>query len=144
MVSWQSKSHSCQYLMLMYQHQLIYTSLVGSPQAEALCRNLIFVQRSMVAGGLATIAGHLLQNDLITQQNYNDALAVCGRGPLEQATILTNSILLKIKYNPENYFPLLIESLRQSGSSDAADTLVQEQVSDCWHYYVIQNKTSLV
>ena len=106
----------------MYQHQLIYISLVGSatsnPQTKALHHNLIFVQRSMVAGGLATISGHLLQNDLITQQNHNDALAVC-------AMILINSILQKIENNPEVYFPRLIEALRNSNLSDVADTLEQ-------------------
>ena len=87
----------------------------------------------MATGGLATIASHLLQNELITQQNHTDALAVCGRGPLGLATILTNSIMLKLKHDPNVYFPRLIEALRQSGMSDAADTLEQAIVSDCLH-----------
>ena len=87
----------------------------------------------MATGGLATIAGHLLENELITQQNHTDALAVCGRGPLVQTTILTNSIMVKIKHDPGVYFPCLIEALRQSGMSDAADTLEQAIVSDCLH-----------
>ena len=115
-----------------------FTSLAGSvhsystsnPQAEALCRNLVFVQESMVTGGLATIAGHLLENDLITQQNYSDTLAVCGRGPLDQTAILTNSITLKIKCNPQLYFPRLINALKQSGLCDTADRLEQAIVSD--------------
>ena len=85
----------------------------------------------MATGGLATIASHLLENELITQQNCTDALAACGRGPLVQTTILTNSIMLKIKHNPRVYFPRLLEALRQSSMSDAADTLEQTIVSDC-------------
>ena len=45
-----------------------------NPKAEALRRNIAFIQESMATGGLSTIAGHLLQLDLITGQNYRDSL----------------------------------------------------------------------
>ena len=125
---------------LLHLQVLLTATLAILRHAEALRHHLVFVQNSMVTGGLGTIAGHLLQNDLITQQNYTDALAACGRGPLEQATILTNSIMLKIKHNPGVYFPCLIEALRQSDMSDAADTLQTR----CRHTTMQKVKNTLV
>ena len=47
----------------------ILSEMAGNPKAEALRRNIAFIQESMATDGLSTIAGHLLQLNLITEQN---------------------------------------------------------------------------
>ena len=88
-------------------------------------RNIAFIQQSIVAGGLATVAGYLLQSELITRQNHDDALAPCGRGPVDQAAMLMRTVELKIESNPDLYFPRFTAALRWSNLGNVADTLEQ-------------------
>ena len=94
-------------------------------KAEALRRNIAFIQESMATGGLSTIAGHLFQLDLITRQNYRDSLAPCGRGPDDQAAMLMTTVELRIRNSPDVYFTKFIEALRQSHLGNVADRLLQ-------------------
>ena len=94
-------------------------------KAEALRRNIAFIQENMATGGLATIASHLLQLDLITEQNYRDSLAPCGRGPDDQAAMLMISVEVRIRGDPDVYFTRFIEALRRSHLGNVADRLVQ-------------------
>ena len=95
-------------------------------KAEVLRRNIAFIQQSIAAGGLATVAGYLLQFELITRQNHDDALAPCGRGPVDQAAMLMRTVEVKIESNPDLYFPRFTQALRWSNLGNVADTLEQE------------------
>ena len=105
----------------------------GNPKAEALQRNIAFIQKSMARGGLSTIGINLLQLDLITEQNYYDSLAPCGRGPDDQAAILMGTVEVKIRDNPDVYFTRFIEALRRSHLGNVADRLVQALPEDQRH-----------
>ena len=99
--------------------------MAGNPKVEALRRNIAFIQESIATGGLATIASHLLQLDLITGQNYRDSLAPCGRGPDDQAAMLMTTVESRIRNSPDVYFTRFIEALRRSNLGYVADRLVQ-------------------
>ena len=102
------------------------------PKVEALWQNICFIQESMATGGLSTIAGHLIQLDLITRQNYYD-LATCGRGPVDQAAMLMRTVEVRIRDNPDVYFTRFIEALRRSHLGNVADRLVQALPEDQRH-----------
>ena len=106
--------------------------MAENPKGEALRRNIAFIQESMATGGLSTIAGHLLQLDLITRQNYYD-LATCGRGPVDQAAMLMRTVEVRIRDNPDVYFTRFIEALRRSHLGNVADRLVQALPEDQRH-----------
>ena len=89
-------------------------------------RNISFIQRNIAAGGLTTVAGCLLENDLITRQNHDDALASCGKGHVDQAAMLMGTVELKIEGNPDLYFPKFTEALRKSNLGNVADKLEQQ------------------
>ena len=103
----------------------IMSKMAENPKAEALRRNIAFIQESMATGGLSTIASHLKELDLITRQNYYD-LATCGRGPVDQAAMLMTSVEVRIRDNPDVYFTRFIEALRRSNLGYVADRLVPE------------------
>ena len=107
--------------------------MAGNPKAEALRRNIAFVQESMATGGLSTIASNLLQLDLITGQNHRDSLAPCGRGPDDQAAMFMTSVEVRIRDNPDVYFTRFIEALRRSHLGNVADRLVQALPEDQRH-----------
>ena len=111
------------------------SEMAGNPRAEALRRNIAFIQESMATGGLSTIASHLLQLDLITGQNYRDSLAPCGRGPDDQAAMLMRTVESRIRNSPDVYFSRFIEALRRSNLGYVADRLVQalEETEDQRH-----------
>ena len=103
-------------------------------KAGVLRRNIAFIQQSITAGGLATVAGYLLQFELITRQDHDDALALCGGGPVDQAAMLMRTVELKITNNPDLYFPRFTRALRCSNQGNVADTLEQElarQLNQC-------------
>ena len=93
-------------------------------------RNIAFIQQIIAAGGLATVAGYLLQFELITRQNHDDALAPCGRGPVDQAAMLMRTVELKIESNPDLYFPRFTAALRWSNLGNVADTLEQQALPE--------------
>ena len=101
-------------------------------KAEAIRRNIAFIQESMATGGLSTIAGHLFQLDLITRQNYYD-LEAFGRGPVDQAAMLMRTVEVRIRDNPDVYFTRFIEALRRSHLGNVADRLVQSLPEDQRH-----------
>ena len=107
--------------------------MAENPKAEALRRNFPFIQESMATSGLTAIAGHLLQLDLITAENYRDCLAPCGRGPDRQAAMLMTSVEVRIRDNPDVYFTRFIEALRRSHLGNVADRLVQARPEDQCH-----------
>ena len=90
---------------------------------ELVRRNIAFIEQSIAAGGLATVAGYLLQFELITRQNRNDALASNGKGPVDQAAMLMRTVELKIESNPDVYFPKFTEALRKSNLDNVAEKL---------------------
>ena len=96
-------------------------------KVDIVRRNIGFIQQSIAAGGLATVAGYLLQFELITRQNHDDALAPCGRGPVDQAAMLMRTVELTIESNPGLYFPMFIEALRRSNLGNVADQLLEQQ-----------------
>ena len=99
--------------------------MAKTPQAEAVRRNIAVIQQGMATGGLATIASHFLQLDLITGQNYRDSLASCGKGPDDQAAMLMSAVESRIRNSPDVYFTKLIEALRRSNLGYVADRLEQ-------------------
>ena len=99
-------------------------------KVEVVRRNIAFIQQSIAAGGLATVAGYLLQFELITRQNHDDALAPCGRGPSDQAAMLMRTVELKIRSNPDLYFPRFTQALRWSNLGNVADLLEQQALAD--------------
>ena len=113
-------------------------------KAVVLRRNIAFIQQSIATGGLATVAGYLLQFELITRQNHDDALAPCGRGAVDQAAMLMRTVELKITNNPDLYFSRFTAALRCSNLSDVAYTLEHELArqedqchSTCEIYYLL-------
>ena len=58
--------------------------------------------------------GYLLQFELITRQNHDDALVSYGKGPVDQATMVMRTVELKIESDPDLYFPRFIQALRWS------------------------------
>ena len=107
--------------------------MAGNPKADALRHNIAFIQQSVATGGLSTIASHLLQLDLITEQNYRDSLATYGRGPDDQAAMLLTTVEVRIRDNPDVYFARFIEALRRSHLGNVADRLVQALPEDQRH-----------
>ena len=99
-------------------------------KVEVVRGNIAFIQQSIAAGGLATVAGYLLQFGLITRQNHDDALAPCGRGPVEQAAMLMRTVELTIESNSDLYFPRFTAALRWSNLGNVADTLEQEALPE--------------
>ena len=99
-------------------------------KVEVVRRNIAFIQQSIAAGGLATVAGYLLQFELITRQNHDDALATLGRGPSDQAAMLMRTVELKIRSNPDLYFPRFTQALRWSNLGNVADLLEQQALPD--------------
>ena len=93
---------------------------------EAIRRNNVLIQQSIATGGLATVAGYLLQSELITKQKYHDVLAPCGREPVHGAAILMKTVELKIWSDPDLYFPRFIHALRSSDLGNVADRLEQQ------------------
>ena len=93
---------------------------------EVVRSNIVFIQRSIAASGLATVAGYLLQSNLITRQNHDDALTPSGRGPVDQAAMLMRTVELKIESDPDLYFPRFTQTLRSSNMGDVADRLEQQ------------------
>ena len=102
----------------------------GNPEAYAVESDIVFIQESITAGGLATVAGKFLELDLITRQNYDDSLAVRGGGPLDQAVILMKTVKLKIRTSPGVYFPRFTKALRLSSLDYVAEKL-EQALSDC-------------
>ena len=100
-------------------------------KVEVVRRNIAFIQQSIAAGGLATVAGYLLQFGLITRQNHDDALATFGRGPSDQAAMLMRTVELKIESNSDLYFPWFTHALRWSNLGNLADTLEQQALPEC-------------
>ena len=99
-------------------------------KVEVVRRNIAFIQQSIAAGGLATVAGYLLQFELITRQNNDDALATLGRGPSDQAAMLMRTVELKIESNPDLYFPKFTQALRWSNLGNVADLLEQQALPE--------------
>ena len=99
-------------------------------KVEVVRRNIAFIQQSIAAGGLATVAGYLLQFELITRQNHDDALATLGRGPSDQAAMLMRTVELKIESNPDLYFPKFTQALRWSNLGNVADLLEQQALPE--------------
>ena len=95
-------------------------------KSEALRRNTVLIQQSIAAGGLATVAGYLLQFELITRQNRDDALAFYGKGPVDQAAMLMRTVELTIESDPDLYFPRFTQALRLSNLGHVAAILEQE------------------
>ena len=95
-------------------------------KSEVLRRNIAFIQQNIAAGGLATVAGYLLQFELITRQNHVDALASYGRGPVDQAALLMRTVELKIESDPDLYFQRFTQALRCSNLGNVAAMLEQE------------------
>ena len=109
--------------------------MAENPKVEALWQNIGFIQESMATGGLSTIASRLKELDLITRQNYYD-LAMCGRGPVDQAAMLMRTVEVRIRDNPDMYFTRFIVALRRSHLGNVADRLVQalpedQRISTC-------------
>ena len=111
----------------------ILSEMAGNPKTEALRRNIAFIQENIATGGLYNVASHLLQLNLITEQNYRDSLALYGRGPDYQAAMLMTSVEVRIRDNPDVYFPRFIEALRRSHLGNVADRLVQALPEDQRH-----------
>ena len=107
--------------------------MAENQKAEVVRRNIAFIQESMATGGLATIATHLLQLDLITEENYRYSLAPCGRGPDHQAAMLMETVKVRIRGDPDVYFTRFIEALRRSHLGNVADRLVQVLPEDQRH-----------
>ena len=99
-------------------------------KVEVVRRNIAFIQQSIAAGGLATVAGYLLQFELITRQNHDDALATLGRGPSDQAAMLMRTVELKIRSNPDLYFPRFTQALRWSNLGNVTDLLEQQALPE--------------
>ena len=106
-----------------YTHEMAENQ---TSKSEYLRRNIAFIQQSIAAGGLATVAGYLLQFELITRQNHDDALAPCGRGPVDQAAMLMRNVELKIESDPDLYFPRFTQALWRSNLGHVAAMLEQE------------------
>ena len=98
------------------------------PKVEVIRRNFFFIQQSIASSRpvLLTVTGYLLQFDLITRQNHDDALAR-GRGLVPQAATLTRIVESKIKRNPDLYFPRFTQALRLSNLHYVADRLEQHE-----------------
>ena len=94
-----------------------------NPQALAISKNRVFITENVAVGGLSTVSGYLLQEDLITPQNHDDVLAVCGDGRRDKADKLLTAVEVKIKGDPEQYYPKFIVALRSSGLGFVADKL---------------------
>ena len=99
-------------------------------KVEVVRCNIAFIQQSIAAGGLATVAGYLLQFELITRQNHDDALATLGRGPSDQAAMLMRTVELKIESDPDLYFPKFTQALRWSNLGNVADLLEQQALAE--------------
>ena len=99
------------------------------PIMEAIRRNFFFIQKSIAASRpvLLTVAGYLLQFELITRQNHDDALA--SSRLVHQAATLMRTVELKIKSDPYLYFPRFTQVLRLSDLSYVADSLEQQALS---------------
>ena len=97
-------------------------------KSEALRRNSVLIQQSIASGGLTTVAGYLLQFELITRQNRDDALASYGKGPVDQAAMLMRTVELKIESDPDLYFPRFIQALRWSNLGHVVAMLEQDLV----------------
>ena len=96
-----------------------------NPQAQAISNNMVFIRDNVAVSGLSTVAGYLLQEGLIAQQNFDDALAACGKGPHDQAIKLLRPVEEKIKGDPNKFFPKFIVALRSSDLGFVADKLEQ-------------------
>ena len=99
-------------------------------KVEVVRRNSLFIQQHIAAGGLSTVAGYLLHFELITRQNYGDAVAIFGRGPSDQAAMLMSIVELKIESNPDLYFPKFTQALRLSNLGNVADLLEQQALPE--------------
>ena len=108
---------------------------------ELVRRNIAFVEQNIAAGGLATVAGYLLQFELITRQNRDDALASSGKGPVDQAAMLMRMVELKIESDPDLYFPRFTEALRKSNLNNVADKLEQPATASLEHNCVPGKRT---
>ena len=97
------------------------------PKVEVIRRNFFFIQQSIAASRplLLTVTGYLLQFDLITRQNHDDALARGRLGLVHQAATLTRTVESKIKRNSDLYFPRFTQALRLSNLHHVADRLEQ-------------------
>ena len=104
---------------------------------ELVRRNIVFIEQSIAAGGLATVAGYFLQFELITRQNHDDAIASIGKGPVDQAAMLMGTVELKIKSDPDLYFPKFIEALRKSNLGYVADKMEQPATASLEHNSVL-------
>ena len=115
-----------------YKHVAPVTKMAANHdrKVEVVRRNIAFIQQSIAAGGLATVAGYLLQFELITRQNHDDALATLGRGPSDQAAMLMRTVELKIESNSDLYFPRFTNALRWSNLGNVADTLEQQALPE--------------
>ena len=85
-----------------------------NPQALAISKNRGFITENVAVGGLETVSGYLLQEGLVSRQNHDDALAVFGIGPRVKADKLLTAVEVKIKGDPEKFFPKFIAALRSS------------------------------
>ena len=104
-------------------------------------RNIVFIQQSIAAGGLATVAGYFLQFELITRQNHDDAIAPSGKGSIDQAAMLMRTVELKIKSNPDLYFSKFTEALRESNLGNVVDRLEQPATASLEHNSVSDKHT---
>ena len=96
-----------------------------NPQALAISKNRGFITENVAVGGLATVSGYLLQEGLVSQQNHDDALAMSGIGQRDKADKLLTAVEVKIKRDPDKFFPKFIVALRSSDLEFVADQLEQ-------------------
>ena len=80
--------------------------------------------KRVFVSGPATIAGYLLQLELITRQHYENVLEGFGRASFMIA------VELKIESNPDLYFPRFIQALRWSDLDYLADMLEQQALPE--------------
>ena len=88
-----------------------------------------FITDTIAAGGkagLITLAGHLLGEDLITQQLHAAVIGGYGDGPHSDAAKILAEVQNKIKYAPKKFDDFL-KALRNSDLGDVANRLE----SDC-------------
>ena len=100
--------------------------MAGNPRAKAVRRNITFIQESMVAVGVTTVANHLYRLDLISGEDSRHILPPFGKEPaVDQAATLMKTVESRIRNFPDVYFKNFIEALRRSNLEYVTKRLFQ-------------------
>ena len=88
-------------------------------RVEVLIRERAFIQKCMFISG-PTVAGYLLQLELITRRQYENVQRS------DSLSLMMRAVELKVESDPDLYFPRFIQALRWSYLDYLADMLEQQ------------------